>query len=130
MSSLAVSNTLASFFMPIGIIGAVLAVICAVVAGVALAAGAAGFFGGAVGVWIVGALLSTAASFSSVWTPLIVSVAALAVALVLGGIVHAVMLSAPTRMPVAETVEAEAASAVAKPRPVGVQTATVPAVAS
>ncbi|MFE6734636.1 hypothetical protein [Microbacterium sp. NPDC057650] len=127
---MAVSNTLASFFMPIGIIGAVLAVICAVVAGIALAAGAAGFFGGAVGVWMVGALLSTAASFSSAWTPLIVSLVALAVALVLGGIIHAVMLATPTRMPVAETVEAEAGTSAAKARPVGVQTATVPAVAS
>ncbi|MFC4138157.1 MULTISPECIES: hypothetical protein [unclassified Microbacterium] len=119
--------------MPIGIGGAVLAVICAIVAGVALASGAAGVFGGALGVWIVGMLLSLAASFASVWAPVIVSGAALVVALVLGGIVHAVMLSAPARMPVAETVEAEVDAApapVAKPRAVGVQTSSVPAVAS
>ncbi|REJ04122.1 hypothetical protein DY023_17645 [Microbacterium bovistercoris] len=118
--------------MPIGIGGAVLAVICAIVAGVALAGGAAGVFGGALGVWIVGMLLSLAASFASLWAPVIVSGAALVVALVLGGIIHAVLLSTPTRMPVAETTEAdvEAATApTAKPR-AGVQTSTVPAVAS
>lgn len=86
MSSLAMANALASVFVPIGIAGSVLAIVCAVVGGLALARGAAGLFGGSVGIWIVGALLSLAASFSNNWMPLIVSCIALVAALALGAL--------------------------------------------
>lgn len=86
MSSLAMTNALASVFVPIGIAGSVLAIVCAIVGGFALARGAAGLFGGSVGIWIVGALLSLAASFANDWTPLIVSGIALGVALVVGAL--------------------------------------------
>lgn len=122
MSSLAVSNTLASIFVPIGIIGAVLAVICASVAGIALARGAAGLFGGALGVWIAGALLSIATSFAGAWLPVVISLAALTVALVLGGIARAVFASLPPRVAALET--AAEPTAAQKQKKAGVPTAT------
>src|SRR5690606_22787986 len=54
---------------------------------------AAGLAGGAAGVWIVGALLSSASSFADLWLPLLVSLAALGVALVIGTILRVVVRS-------------------------------------
>ena len=84
MSTLALTRALSSLFVPIGMIGAGLAIICAIVIDFAIARGAAGLAGGAAGVWIVGAMLSLTASFATQWIPLIVALAALAVALVVG----------------------------------------------
>ncbi|UJP09634.1 hypothetical protein L2X99_14630 [Microbacterium sp. KUDC0406] len=116
--------------MPIGIGGAVLAVLCALVAGIALALGAAGLFGGAAGVWIVGTVLSIASSFAGAWMPVMISLAALAVACVLGGITRAVVASIPSRAPAAELVAEQGPAAAQKQKKVGVQTAAVRAVAS
>ncbi|MFD5225968.1 hypothetical protein ACFWHT_10155 [Microbacterium sp. NPDC058342] len=88
MSTLAVTSALASVFVPIGIAGAVIALICALIVAFALARGAAGLAGGAVGVWIVGALLSWASSFADLWSPLLVSVGALGAALVIGAVLR------------------------------------------
>ncbi|WP_336644670.1 hypothetical protein [Microbacterium sp. USHLN186] len=79
------TDTLASVFVPLGVAGAVIASVCGLLAAIALARGAAGLAGGAAGVWIMAALLSLSASFAAVWTPLFVSVAALAGGLLLGG---------------------------------------------
>lgn len=91
MTTMRVAVELAGVLVPIGIAGAGLALVCAAVAAVAIVRGAGGLSGGAVGVWIVGALLSVTASFALEWTPLIVSCAALAGALIVGGIVRAVL---------------------------------------
>lgn len=84
MSTLAVTNTLASVFVPIGIAGAVIAVACALVTAFALARGAAGLAGGGIGVWIVGALLSLCASFALMWVPFLIACGSLATAFVFG----------------------------------------------
>ena len=83
MSTLAVTNTLASVFVPIGIAGAVIAVACALVTAFALARGAAGLAGG---VWIVGALLSLCASFALMWVPFLIACGSLATAFVVGAV--------------------------------------------
>ncbi|WP_243228502.1 hypothetical protein [Microbacterium sp. CIAB417] len=97
VSSTAVANGLAGLFVPIGIVGAGIAVLCALVAAVTIARGSNGMAGGAIGVWIVGALLSVAAVFATVWMPLLVSGVALVAALVIGGIVRAVLSARPER---------------------------------
>ncbi len=86
MSTLAVTNTLASVFVPIGIAGAVIAVACALVTAFALARGAAGLAGGGIGVWIVGALLSLCASFALMWVPFLIACGSLATAFVVGAV--------------------------------------------
>ncbi|MGF2949585.1 hypothetical protein [Microbacterium alcoholitolerans] len=87
------TNTLAMFFVPIGMAGAALAIACALVAAFAVARGAAGLAGGAIGVWIVGALLSLAASFATEWMPLLVALSALAAGLALGGVIRMLVLT-------------------------------------
>lgn len=104
MSTLAVTNTLATFFVPIGMAGAALAIICAVVATVAIARGAAGLTGGAIGVWIVGALLSMAASFAAQWMPLFAALIALAVGIALGGVIRMLVLTTRAK-PVTASIE-------------------------
>jgi len=94
MSTLAVTSTLASVFVPIGVTGAVIAVGCALVAAVAVARGAAGLAGGAVGIWIVGALLSMCASFAMLWAPFFVAAGALVAAFVVGGVARMLVRSA------------------------------------
>ncbi|MFS2279389.1 hypothetical protein V2S04_01050 [Microbacterium sp. OR21] len=86
MSTLAVTNTLASVFVPIGIAGAVIAVACALVTAFALARGAAGLAGGGIGVWIVGAMLSLCASFALMWVPFLIACGSLAAAFVFGAV--------------------------------------------
>lgn len=86
MSTLAVTNTLASVFVPIGIAGAVIAVACALVTAFALARGAAGLAGGGIGVWIVGAMLSLCASFALMWVPFLIACGSLATAFVVGAV--------------------------------------------
>lgn len=94
MTTLRVANDLASVLVPIGYVGAAIAALCAIVAGIAIARGAGGLTGGAVGVWMVGALMSVTASFGSQWLPLIISGAALVVALTIGGIVRGMVSAA------------------------------------
>jgi hypothetical protein len=97
MSTLAMTRALASIFVPIGITGAAIALVCALIVVFALARGSAGLAGGAIGVWIVGALLSAAACFANAWMPLIAALAALGVALVAGGLMRAAVRGARAR---------------------------------
>lgn len=119
MSSLAMANTLAAVLVPIGGAGAVLAVVCALVTAFALARGAAGLVGGGVGVWILGAMLSLCASFAAVWTPVFVSLGALAAAFVIGGLARTLLrgvgrsrtetaVAAPSAEPAPEPAKASA----------------------
>lgn len=91
MTTFRLANDLAAVLLPIGVIGAALAVVCAVVAGIAIMRGAGGLSGGAVGVWIVFALMSFTASFANEWLPLLVAGGALAAMLMLGGVVRAIV---------------------------------------
>lgn len=105
--------------VPIGVVGAVLAVLCAVVAAVAIVRGSGGLSGGAVGVWIPFALLSSTAGFASQWMPLIASGAALVAFLVIGFALRAILtLAAPRRprpRPTPSTSSAAPASAAPAP---------------
>lgn len=133
MSTLGLTNTLVSVFVPIGVTGAVIALACALVAAFAIARGAAGLAGGAIGVWIVGALLSVSASFASLWTPFFVAAIGLGVALIAGTVLRVVLAPLLARRAVvAERVELEADSAAAKapaaasaPRPATLSTDVV-----
>lgn len=91
MTTAALARELASFLVPIGVAGAVIAVMCALVAGVAVARRAGGLSGGAVGVWIPAALLSSTAAFTNQWMPLTVSGIALVASLVIGGLVRMIV---------------------------------------
>nr|WP_157797324.1 hypothetical protein [Microbacterium barkeri] len=91
MTTMRVASELAAVLVPIGYAGAALAAICAIVAAIAIIRGAGGLTGGAVGVWIVCALMSVIASFAQVWTPLILSGAALVAMLVIGGVVRGII---------------------------------------
>lgn len=91
MTSSRVASELASILVPLGMAGAVFAALCAIVAAVAIMRGAAGLAGGAVGLWIPGALLSSTASFASQWTPLLVSGVALVAMLVIGAVARGVV---------------------------------------
>lgn len=86
MTSSRVASELASILVPIGVAGAVLAALCALIAGIAIMRGAAGLAGGAVGLWIPSAMLSSTASFANQWTPLLISGAALVAMLVIGAV--------------------------------------------
>jgi hypothetical protein len=127
MTTLRVANELASVMVPIGIAGAALATVCAIVAAVAIVRGAGGLSGGAVGLWIVGALMSVTASFANQWTPLIAACAALVVMLVLGGVVRGILsataVGRETRR--RERAEAPAPRAVSTVSTVSTNTATV-----
>ncbi len=94
MTTLRMASDLAAVMVPIGYVGAALAVIFAIVAAVAIVRGSGGLAGGAVGLWIVGALMSFAASFAGEWTPLIVACAALAAMLIVGSFVRAIVNAA------------------------------------
>lgn len=91
MTSSRVASELASILVPIGVVGAVLAALCAIVAGVAIMRGAAGLAGGAVGLWIPSAMLSTTASFANQWTPLLVSGIVLVTMLVIGAVARGIV---------------------------------------
>src|SRR3954454_10194167 len=97
MSSMSALRELAAFFLPVGFVGGGIAVLCAIVAGVAIARSAAGLCGGAVAVWIVGAMLSIAAGFSGQWIPTAAAGAALVAALLLGIVMRAVLNARPAR---------------------------------
>lgn len=121
MTTSRMASDLAAVLVPIGWAGAVIAVLCAIVAAVAIVRGAGGLVGGAVGVWIVGALLSVTASFGQQWIPLIAACASLAAMLVIGAVVRGIVTAAgvertprtaPEALPVTQT------SALAKTNPV------------
>lgn len=94
MTTMRVASDLAAVMVPIGYAGAALAAICAVVAAVAIVRGAGGLSGGAVGLWIVCALMSFTASFANDWMPLILACAALVAMLVIGGMIRAIVSAA------------------------------------
>ncbi|WP_460783434.1 hypothetical protein [Microbacterium tumbae] len=95
---MSVVRDLTEVFVPIGVFGAGIAVLCAVVAMIAIAVGRPGAVGMAVGGWIVGAMLSVAASFAKEWMPLTVSGAALVAGLLLGLVARAIVGSFTRRV--------------------------------
>jgi hypothetical protein len=127
-----VASDLAAVMVPIGYVGAAIAGICAIVAAVAVIRGSGGLTGGAVGLWIVGALMSFTASFAREWMPLILACAALVAMLVIGGVMRAIMTAAGVGRVGREADEALPAvvpaskpvTAVAKPARVTTSTAT------
>ena len=94
MTTMRMASELAAVMVPIGYVGAAFAAVCAIIAAIAMIRGAGGLTGGAVGLWIVGALMSAAASFAREWTPLILAVAVLVAMLVIGGVVRAIITAA------------------------------------
>lgn len=135
MTSSRMASELAAILVPIGVVGAVLAALCAIVAGVAIMRGAAGLAGGAVGLWIPSALLSSTASFANQWTPLVVAGAVLAAMLVIGAVVRGIVsVGEPARQVAREARVAaivDAPDAVSTPRSTTVtpSTGSVPALA-
>lgn len=128
MTTMRVASDLAALMVPIGYVGAALAAVFAIVAAVAIVRGAGGLVGGAVGGWIVAALLSFTASFAQVWMPLILAGAALASMLLIGGVVRALVNAAgvgradsaieeplPMAVPAAKTAAKTAGVNVTKP---------------
>ncbi len=97
MSTIGMVRDFAEVFLWIGFAGAGIALLCALIALVALARGSAGLVGGSVAVWIGGALLSLTSGFSGQWIPAFVSIGALTVALVLGGVLRPVVRSFDAR---------------------------------
>lgn len=128
MTTMRVASDLAALMVPIGYVGAALAAVFAIVAAVAIVRGAGGLVGGAVGGWIVAALLSFTASFAQVWMPLILAGAALTSMLLIGGVVRALVNAAgvgrsdstveealPKAVPAAKTAAKTAGVNVTKP---------------
>lgn len=142
MTTWRVASDLAAIMVPIGIGGAVLAVLCALVAGFAIARGAGGLTGGAVGIWIPAAMVSSMAGFANDWMPLIAAGGSLAGLIVLGaiarGVLHATGAEWPTRRERAAAeqagaVEADAAGTTvptAKVSPAQVPSASAPSVSA
>lgn len=133
MTSSRVANELAAMLVPLGIAGAVVAVLCAVLAGIAIMRGAGGLSGGAVGVWIPAAMLSSTASFANQWMPVIVSTAALVVMLVLGAVGRGVLAATAPQREAARAERASAAPATVSAEPatgtVSVGTGSIPTLA-
>ncbi|MFD5214198.1 hypothetical protein [Microbacterium sp. NPDC058345] len=119
-----------SVFVPIGIAGAVIAIACALATVFALLRGAAGLAGGAIGVWIVGAMLSVSASFANLWTPVIVALVALAGALVIGGVGRPLVRAGAARRVADAPVTAVAQPTAAPSTPVAQPTAVARSVES
>ncbi|MGJ0389918.1 hypothetical protein [Microbacterium sp. CGR1] len=124
------ANELASILVPIGVVGAVIAALCAIVAGVAIMRGAAGLAGGAVGLWIPSAMLSSTASFASQWTPLLVSGVVLAAMLVIGAVVRAIVSAGEPARQAARTARAQSLADAPEPLPARRTTATAPSTGS
>ena len=117
MTTLGVARDLAAILVPIGYVGAALAAVCAIVAAIAIIRGAGGLAGGAVGLWIVCALMSFTGSFANQWLPLSAAGASRVGMLVIGGIVRA-MLTARGSEPRRRTARV-------KPAPATTTTATL-----
>lgn len=99
MTTWRVASDLAAIMVPIGVAGAVIAGLCAVLAGIAIVRRAGGLTGGAVGVWIPAAMLSSVAGFANQWMPLLLASAALVGMLVIGGVVRGVMNARGIELP-------------------------------
>jgi hypothetical protein len=112
MSTIGVLQDLTGFFLSAGIIGAAVAILCALIALIALALGSAAFAGGAVAVWIGGALLSLTSGFSGQWLPAILAGGSLVVALVLGGVARALVRALQAREKAAPAEVSESAAIV------------------
>ena len=127
MTTWRMASDLAAIMVPIGVVGAVLAGLCALIAGIAIVRRASGLCGGAVGLWIPAAMLSSVAGFASQWLPLLLSGAVLVGLLLVGAVVRAGMNAAGVAWPEktdAVTVQAEAVA----PAPASASTpTTVPA---
>ena len=80
--------------------------------------GAGGLAGGAVGLWIPRAMLSSTASFASQWTPLLVSGIALAAMLVIGAVARAIVSAGEPARQTMRTARAEALADAPDPQPV------------
>ncbi|MFK4762794.1 hypothetical protein ACI3KS_17845 [Microbacterium sp. ZW T5_45] len=135
MTTWRVASDLAAIMVPIGTGGAVLAVLCALVAGFAIARGAGGLTGGAVGIWIPAAMVSSMAGFANDWMPLIAAGGSLGGFIVLGsiarGVLHATGAEWPTRREKADAAEQIGADAAATAGPAAtVAPVSVPAVAT
>lgn len=117
MTTWRMASDLAAIMVPIGVVGAVLAGLCAVVAGIAIVRRAGGLCGGAVGVWIPAAMLSSVAGFASQWLPLLLSGALLVGMLVIGAVTRGVMNAIGYELPERKA-EADAVADVAAPAPV------------
>ena len=129
MTTFRMASDLAEVMVPIGIAGAVFAAICAVVAGIAIMRGAGGLTGGAVGLWIVGALMSVTASFANQWMPLLAACAALVAMLIIGGVVRGIVSAADLGRTVRRRARPqETSSPVVKPAP-AMQSASTGAIA-
>ncbi|WP_407359589.1 hypothetical protein [Microbacterium sp. LBN7] len=129
MTTFRMASDLAEVMVPIGIAGAAFAGVCAVVAAIAIMRGAGGLTGGAVGLWIVGALMSFTASFANQWLPLLAACAALVAMLVIGGVVRAIVSAADLGRTMRRRArEQEAAPSVVKPAP-ALQSASTGAIA-
>jgi len=115
MTTWRMASDLAAVLVPLGVAGAVLAGLCALVAGVAIVRRAGGLTGGAVGVWIPAAMLSSVAGFASQWLPLVLSAAMLAGMLVIGGVVRALMNAAGVQWPAQKADAAAETATVAAP---------------
>ncbi|MGP6169908.1 hypothetical protein ACTU6V_01715 [Microbacterium sp. A204] len=112
MSTIGVVQDLTGFFLSVGMVGAGVAVLCALIALTALAQGAAGVTGGAVAVWIGGALLSLTSGFSGQWLPAIIAGGSLVAALALGGVARVVLRSLQLRVKAVPVEASEAAATV------------------
>ncbi|MEU4014373.1 hypothetical protein AB0E56_03820 [Microbacterium sp. NPDC028030] len=127
MTTMRVASDLAAVMVPIGYVGAAVAGVCAIVAAVAIIRGSGAVTGGAVGLWIVGALMSVTASFAQQWLPLILACAALVAMLTIGGVVRAIVnasgVERPQRTP-DEPLPAAVKPAVAVSKPARATTAT------
>jgi hypothetical protein len=99
MTTWRVASDLAAIMVPIGVVGAVIAGLCALVAGIAIVRRASGLCGGAVGIWIPAAMLSSVAGFANQWMPLLLSSAALVGMLVIGAVVRGVMNAKGIELP-------------------------------
>jgi len=116
MTTWRMASDLAAIMVPIGVVGAVLAGLCALVAGIAIMRRASGLCGGAVGVWIPAAMLSSVAGFANQWMPLLLSGALLVGVLVLGAVARGVMDATGFELPVRKA-DAATDAAAAAPAP-------------
>lgn len=99
MTTWRVASDLAAIMVPIGVVGAVIAGLCALVASIAIVRRASGLCGGAVGIWIPAAMLSSVAGFANQWMPLLLSSAALVGMLAIGAVVRGVMNAKGIELP-------------------------------
>jgi hypothetical protein len=128
MTSSRVASDLAAVLVPIGVVGAVLAALCAIVAAVAIVRGAGGLCGGAVGVWIPCALVSSFAGFANQGIPLLAAGAALAGSLTIAAVVRSLVSASGYERPEVARADAAAVGAAAPEAPADRAVVAAPAV--